>query len=56
MSVEAELAPVEWAYAEGRPLVASPEADRKRRGKDEKLSMYLYGATCLRVTEMAKAD
>ena len=56
MTVEAEMAPAEWAYTEGGPWVASPEADRKRRGKDEKLSMYLYGATCLRVTEMAKAD
>ena len=56
VTVEAVLAPVEWAYAEGRPLVASSEAGRKRRGKDEKLSLYPYGATCLRVTEMAKAD
>ena len=56
VTVEAELAPVEWAYAEGRPLVASSEAGRKRRGKDEKLFLYPYGATCLRVTEMTKAD
>ena len=50
------MAPAEWTYAEGRPLVASSEAGRKRRGKDEKLSLYPYGAICLRVTEMAKAD
>ena len=56
IKLEGEFAPVEWDYQEGMDLVASVVAGKKRRGKNEKLLMNPYGATYLRITEMAKVD
>ena len=54
--IETRLTPVEWRYAEGMPLVASPEAGTKRRGPEETLCLQPYGSTDLRVTEMALSE
>ena len=56
IKLEGEFAPVEWDYQEGMDLVASVVAGKKRRGKNEKLLMNPYGATYLRIAEMAKVD
>lgn len=53
VQIAARLAPVKWSYAEGMPLVAGPPGDR-RRGEDVTVLMQPYGATYLRVTEMAQ--
>ena len=47
------FAPVEWEYEEGHDLVASRTAGTKRMGKNEMKEMFPYGATYLRMTEMA---
>ena len=51
--IEARLAPVAWECAEGMPLVAAAPGNR-RRGEDRTVRMQPYGATYLRVTEMAQ--
>jgi len=54
LTIEATFAPVEWDYEEGHELVASRKAGNVRRGENVTLKMQPYGATDLRVTEMAK--
>lgn len=54
LTLTAEFAPVEWDYQEGHALVASPAAGTVRRGENVTLRMQPYGATDLRVTEMAR--
>lgn len=51
--VKGEFAPVEWEFEEGYDLVAARKAGTKRTGKNEIREMFPYGATYLRMTEMA---
>lgn len=51
--VKGAFAPVAWEYEEGYDLVPSRKAGTKRTGKDETKEMVPYGATYLRMTEMA---
>ncbi len=53
LKITASLAPVEWEFEKGHDLVASSAAGRVRRGENVRLDLQPYGATDLRMTEMA---
>lgn len=53
--IQTRLVPVEWEYAQDMPLVASPKAGTKKIGEEKTLCLQPYGATYLRMTEMALA-
>lgn len=53
LAVKAALAPVKWETVPGYGQVASPKAGDERCGENEKKLLVPYGATYLRVTEMA---
>lgn len=56
LKIVAELAPVQWEYEAGYDNVAAKIPGRIRRGKNLSLKLQPYGATDLRVTEMAAMD
>lgn len=51
--VKGVFAPVEWEYQSGHDLAPSPNAGTKRTGQNVSGEMFPYGATYLRMTEMA---
>ncbi len=53
LKIKATLAPVEWGYEEGHELVAAKKVGTKRVGENVTKELQPYGATYLRVTEMA---
>lgn len=53
ITISAQFAPVVWDYEKGYDLIACRTAGTVRRGENVRLEMRPYGATDLRVTEMA---
>lgn len=53
VTIATKLAPVEWEYEEGYDCVAAARAGTKRRGADVAAKLFPYGATYLKIAEMA---
>ena len=54
LKIEGEFALVNWNYEKDMELVASIKPSNERIGENVTLKMQPYGATYLRITEMAK--
>lgn len=53
LKIKTKFAPVKWGCEKNHAFVAATKAGTKRVGNDIELSMVPYGATYLRITEMA---